>query len=446
MTDTIFAISSGAGMAGVAIIRVSGPHSRAALAAFTGALPTPRLASLRTLRDPVDRTVVDRGLVLWFPGPQSFTGEDSAEFHIHGGSSVVAAMLRVLGGMAGMRPAEAGEFSLRAFRNGKLDLVEAEGLADLLHARSERQRALAARQMTGQSSGIFEAWRRDLIELVARVEAAIDFADEDGVAEVALAEISPRCQMLRIRMIGALGSAMAAARVRQGLRIVLAGPPNVGKSSLLNRLVERDAAIVSAIPGTTRDAIEADLLLGGVPAILIDTAGLRAASGDEIEAEGMARSRRHLANADITLWISAPDIPESEPANDIDSEAIWVENKSDLHAKKLIHIRNDSAVTPHYRISALTGDGISTLLSALEKRAVALLAGADDAIVVRERQHLAVTKTVAALDAALSPDIPELELIAEHLRSATDELGRLTGRIGVEDVLDAVFRDFCIGK
>lgn len=433
-------------MAGVAVLRLSGSRSRAALEAVTGALPPSRLASLRTLRDPADGTVIDRGLVFWFPGPKSFTGEDSAEFHIHGGPSVVAAMLRVLGGMAGMRSAEAGEFSLRAFRNGKLDLVEAEGLADLILARSERQRALAARQMTGQSSDIFEAWRRDLIELAARVEAAIDFADEDGVAEAALGEIRPRCQMLRTQMIEALGPAAAAARVRQGLRIVLAGPPNVGKSSLLNRLVKRDAAIVSAIPGTTRDAIEADLLLGGVPAVLIDTAGLRAASGGEIEAEGMARSRRHLANADITLWISAPDIPESELPKDIDSEAIWIENKSDLNAKQSIHMRNDSGMTPHYRISALTGDGIATLLSALEKRAVALLAGADDAIVVRERQRLAVTKTVAALDAALSPDIPELELVAEHLRRATDELGRLTGRIGIEDVLDAVFRDFCIGK
>jgi tRNA modification GTPase len=446
MTDTIFAVSSGAGMAGIAVIRVSGPRSRAALKAIAGALPRPRLASLRTIRDPVDGTVIDRGIVLWFPGPNSFTGEDSAEFHLHGGPSVAAAMLRTLGGMAGLRPAEAGEFSLRAFRNGKLDLVEAEGLADLLLARSERQRAQAARLMLGQSSGIFEAWRRDLVELVGRVEAAIDFADEDGVAAAALAEIRPRCQLLRTRMIEALGSAMAAARVREGLRIVLAGPPNVGKSSLLNRLVERDAAIVSAIPGTTRDAIEADLLLGGVPAVLIDTAGLRSASGDEIEAEGMARSRRHLANADITLWISAPDIPGSQPPQGFDSEAIWIENKADLHATKLIHIRNDSDMTPHYQVSALTGAGVSTLLSALHRRAVALLAGADDAVVVRERQRLAVTRTVAALDTALSPDIPELELVAEHLRGAADELGRLTGRIGIEDVLDAVFRDFCVGK
>jgi tRNA modification GTPase len=446
MTDTIFAVSSGAGMAGVAVIRVSGPRSRAALEAISGVLPPPRLASLRTLCDPANGTVIDRGLVLWFPGPKSFTGEDSVEFHIHGGQGVAAAMLRVLGGMAGLRPAEAGEFSLRAFRNGNLDLVEAEGLADLLLARSERQRAQAARQMLGHSSSVFETWRRDLIALIARVEAAIDFADEDGVANAALAEIRPRCQILRTQMIEALGSAAAAARVRDGLRIVLAGPPNVGKSSLLNRLVQRDAAIVSAIPGTTRDAIEADLLLGGVPAILIDTAGLRADSKDEIEAEGMARSRRHLSNADISLWISAPDIPDSQPPRAFDSEAIWIENKADLHRDELIHLRNETGMTPHYRVSALIGDGISTLLSALQARAVALLAGADDAIVVRERQRLAVAKTVAALDAALSPDIPELELVAEHLRSASDELGRLTGRIGIEDVLDAVFRDFCIGK
>jgi tRNA modification GTPase len=395
---------------------------------------------LRTLR--AGGKTIDQGLVLWFPGPASFTGEDSAEFHVHGGLSVVEAVLKALAELPRLRPAVAGEFSLRALKNGKLDLVEAEGLADLIHARTERQRDQAARQMIGRSSAVFEEWRGALVDLLARVEAAIDFADEAGVAEAALAEIRPRTDMLRIRMIEALGSAAAAARVREGLRIVLAGPPNVGKSSLLNRLAARDIAIVSALPGTTRDAIEAELLLGGVPAVLIDTAGLRPTSADQIEVEGMKRSRRNLAEADIVLWVSAPDIPGSAPKDRFDSETIWIDNKADIS----IQNRNDIGSAPHYRVSALTGQGIATLREHLDARAAALMAGAENAIVVRERQRLAVSNAIDWLGRASACSVSDLAVVAEHLRAAAAELGRLTGRIGVEDVLDAVFRDFCIGK
>jgi tRNA modification GTPase len=401
---------------------------------------------LRTVRDPSDASIIDRGMVIWFPGPASFTGEDSAEFHVHGSPSVVEALLQALGEIPGLRLAAAGEFSLRALKNGKLDLVAAEGLADLLHARTQRQRAQAARQMMGQSSAEFESWRTALVKLLARVEAAIDFVDEEDVAGTALKEIAPCAEVLRIRMIEAIGSAAAAARLRDGLRIVLAGAPNVGKSSLLNRLAERDAAIVSPRPGTTRDAIETELRLGGVPAILVDTAGLRSASEDEIEIEGMARSRRYIAEADIVLWVSAPDVANSLPSPDLDSEAIWIENKSDLTTTSPIRYRNDIGHTEHYRVSALTGEGIAALREALETKAARLLSGADDSIIVRERQRAAVARTIMALEKALAPNRRDIEIVAEHLRSAAEELGRLTGHIGVEDVLDAVFRDFCIGK
>jgi tRNA modification GTPase len=446
MSDTIFALSSGSGIAGVAVVRVSGPGSRSVLREIAGTLPQMRVATLATLRDPACGEALDKGLVLWFPAPASFTGEDCAEFHVHGGHGVVAALLRVLAVRPGLRLAEAGEFSLRALKNGKLDLPQAEGLADLLGARTERQRAQAVHQLLGRSSNEFEKWRQALVELLARAETAIDFVDEDGVAPAAFAEIRPRAEKLRIRMISAIGAAAAAARIRDGFRIVLAGAPNVGKSSLLNRLVQRDAAIVSAIPGTTRDAIEADLILGGVPVVATDTAGLRSAGRDEIEIEGMARSRKWIAEADIVLWVSAPDIPGSELGPELDSAAIWIENKCDLNSDNSIHNRNEPETMPDYRVSALTGEGIAGLLSGLEERATKLLTGAESAIVVRERQRIAVEKVIDAVGSALSAEARELEIVAEHLRRAADELGRLTGRIGIEDVLDAVFRDFCVGK
>lgn len=434
--ETIYSLSSGAGRAGVAVIRVSGSRAGAAVTALARRVPEPRRASLCRLNHPKTGATIDDALVLWLPGPHSFTGEDSAEFHVHGGQAVVAATLDALGGLESLRPAQAGEFTRRAFMNGRLDLVAVEGLADLIAAETELQRRLARFHSGGAASAVFEAWRQDMIQVLARLEAAIDFVDEEGVANEAFKDALPRLALLRDEMRARLDDRHKGERIREGVRIVLAGPPNVGKSSLLNRLAQRQAAIVSATPGTTRDVIEVHLDLAGVPVTVSDTAGLREGSADEIEAVGMKRTRATMAGADLVLWMTAPDAHELPVT--IDSGTLRVMNKLD--------IMTSSIAEADISVSAKTGQNIEALVKRLSDWARQRFAGAESSLITRERQRRAIEACVGHLERATATDDLPLELVAEEVRLAARALARLVGRIDVEDLLDVVFRDFCIGK
>ena len=438
MADTIYSLSSGQARAGVALIRVSGPHAGMAIKALAGRVPAPRRASLCRLKRPATETTIDVALVLWLPGPGSFTGEDTAEFHVHGGRAVVAALLDALGSLGGLRPAEAGEFTRRAFINGRLDLVAVEGLADLIAAETELQRRQAQFHSGGSASAVFEAWRTEMIQLLARLEAAIDFVDEAGVAEAAICEVEPRLRRLLKALQATLDDQHRGEIIRDGVRIVLAGPPNVGKSSLLNRLARREAAIVSATPGTTRDVIEVPLDLAGIPVIISDTAGLRDGATDEIEAEGMARTRATIARTDLLIWMSSPDVI-SYPSPALDSEALWIANKSDLGGGPPV------ADGAQIQVSAKTGDNIELLVDRLSDWARRRFAGTESSLITRERQRKAIEACCAHLEASAARNLP-LELVTEEVRLAARALARLVGRIEVDDLLEAVFRDFCIGK
>jgi tRNA modification GTPase len=437
---TIYSLSSGAGRAGVAVIRVSGPDAAAALNAVARRVPQARRATLSRLTHPATGAAIDEALVLWLPGPASFTGEDSAEFHVHGGRAVVLALFDALGSLDGLRPAEAGEFTRWAFMNGRLDLVAVEGLADLIAAETEVQRRLAQFHSGGGASAIFEAWRGEMIQVLARLEAAIDFIDEAEVAEAALSEAAPRLRHLLDEITTGLDDSHRGERIREGVRIVLAGRPNVGKSSLLNRLARREAAIVSATPGTTRDVIEVHLDLAGVPVIVSDTAGLREGSRDEIEAVGMAKTRATMAGADLVIWIGAPDVDCQPPANDSDS--LWIMNKCDLRDGDPA----PGSPTAPLWLSAKSGEGVEVLVGRLSDWVQSRFAGAESALVTRERQRRAIEECCGHLARATAGGDLALELMTEEVRLAARALARLVGRIDVEDLLDVVFRDFCIGK
>ena len=441
-SDTIFAVSSGSGVAGISVIRMSGPASKKLLVEIAGTLPKPRLASVRHLRDPASRDVIDQAVVLWLPGPRSATGEDVAEYHVHGSIAAIDALFGIFRRYDGVRLAEAGEFSRRAFMNDRMDLVEAEGLSDLLQAKTEAQRRMAMHHMLGGASLIYENWRNELIAIQARLEAAIDFVDEEGVAESALADVKARTLDLIARLEKAVAESDRAGAVRSGLKVVFAGPPNVGKSSLLNLVAEREAAIVSSRPGTTRDVIEVAVVLGGVPVILTDTAGLRSGSDDEIENIGMTRARSELAGADIVVWISSPDVDDAErhaiPA------AVRVLNKSDLLTDKSIRLRNDEEKT--VEISARTGAGVGVFIAELEGLVVDRVGGMEHATIIRARQKSVVEDSIRHLRESLTHEAEQIELAAECVREASHSIARVTGRVDVEDLLGSIFSEFCIGK
>ncbi|MBL8894169.1 MAG: tRNA uridine-5-carboxymethylaminomethyl(34) synthesis GTPase MnmE [Rhizobiales bacterium] len=443
--DTIFALSSGAGMAGVAVIRVSGVGAGRAVSVLVGRLPPPRKAVAAKLRDPANAELIDSGLVLWMPGPGTFTGEDVAELHVHGSQAVVAQLLAALGGMAGLRPAEPGEFSRRAFRNGKMDLVEAEGLGDLIQARTAAQKRQALEHMTGVASRDYERWRSTLIECLGRVEASVDFVEEKDIARSAVAGVRERLIQLRNELVSAIADAARGRAIREGVKVVFAGAPNTGKSSLLNRIARREAAIVSPIPGTTRDVIEVPLDLGGIPVILTDTAGLRAGSADPIEQIGMERAQAEIRGADLTVWVTSPDIAEEDAPSGFDSDTIRVSNKADLIPKSS-HNRNESSDGRYYLVSALTGEGISGLLAGIKNEVRERFGRGEAPVAVRARHLQALERCSAQLSVAIDSPAEQIEVVAENLRAAAVELGRITGRIDVEDLLDSIFRDFCIGK
>ncbi|TMM48200.1 tRNA uridine-5-carboxymethylaminomethyl(34) synthesis GTPase MnmE [Qipengyuania marisflavi] len=423
MTDTIFALSSGALPAGIAVLRISGPKAGALLADLSGDLPPPRMASLRVLRD--GDVMLDRALVLWLPGPATVTGEDLAELHCHGGRAVVAAVETALAATDGVRKAEAGEFTRRAFLNGRIDLAEAEGLADLLTAETELQRRGAMGSVGGSLSKEVEGWRTTILQLSAQVEAAIDFSDEDDVDTIP-ASVASEGAVLSAEIFAALNRPFAE-RLRDGVRVVLAGPPNAGKSSLFNAMLNEGAAIVSAEAGTTRDVIERPVAIRGVPFVLIDTAGLRTDSAGEIERIGIDKAQAEMQRADIILWLGA----EGEGPLD----ALEIETKSDLNR----HVKT----VPAHMVSAVTGQGLENLLEGLVMRAGALLPSGD-VPAYNQRQRGALMMVIAAFK-----DFAELNdplLVAEELRYARRALDRLLGRESTEEMLDALFGRFCIGK
>ncbi|MFN3672490.1 MAG: tRNA uridine-5-carboxymethylaminomethyl(34) synthesis GTPase MnmE [Bosea sp. (in: a-proteobacteria)] len=429
---TIVALSSGAGRAGVAVIRVSGPQVRFVLETIAGGAPPPRKVELRKLSDP-DGEAIDQALVLFFPSPHSFTGEDVAEFHTHGSRAVIARLLAVLTALPHVRLAEAGEFTRRAFEAGKLDLAAVEGLADLIDSETEWQRRQALRQMEGALGAMTAAWREQLISAMALLAAEIDFSDEGDVDGPLVEQARSLAAAVLSELKHALGSFARGERVREGFVVVLAGPPNAGKSSLLNALARRDVAIVSEIAGTTRDAIEVRLDLAGMPVTLIDTAGLRD-SADAIEAEGVRRALALAERADLVLRLRAVD-SEADQFLSL-PHLLAVATKADLHVAP----RPDEIA-----VSARTGAGLDALLALLADRLDARALG-EPSLLTRQRHKNAVSEAIAAIERSLNPDLSDAELIAEDLRQAVVALERLIGRIGVEDVLDQLFSGFCIGK
>ncbi|MFS8036268.1 tRNA uridine-5-carboxymethylaminomethyl(34) synthesis GTPase MnmE [Xanthobacter sp. AM11] len=430
-SDTIFALSSGRLPAGVAVVRVSGPAAVAAALALAGVLPPPRHARFGALQDPASGEVLDRALLLFFPGPASATGEDVVELHLHGGRAVVAAVLGALSRLPGLRPAQAGEFTRRAHASGKLDLAEVEGLADLVAAESEAQRRQALALASGALSRRVEGWREGAIAALALLEAAIDFSDEGDVPADLSGEAAAVISRLRGELVAALADAGRGERVRDGLVVAIAGPPNAGKSTLLNRLAGREAAIVSPLPGTTRDVLEVHLELAGQAVTVLDTAGLRETS-DVVEAEGVRRALARAEAADLVLWL-AEDGAAPPPGL---SAAVMVRTKRD---------GGGAAPPGWFAISAQDGTGLEALMAHVEER-VAALGGGEPALITRERQRLALEAAALHLERALADFGGREELRAEEVRLAVRALDQTIGRVDVEDVLDALFRTFCIGK
>jgi len=440
--STIYALSSGGGLAAVAVVRVSGPRAGDAMRALAGGEVDARRAVLRRLRDPErPAQAIDEALLVWMPGPRSFTSEDVVEFHVHGGRAVVRALLDALSRQPGLRPAEAGEFTRRAFEAGRLDLVAVEGLADLIAAESEAQRRQALFHQGGGASAVFEAWRAELVGILARYEAAIDFVDEDDVAHAALKGVGERVVALERKIREAKKSAERGAKVREGVRVVIAGPPNSGKSTLLNCLAGFDAAIVSPLPGTTRDVIEVRMDLGGMMVMLADTAGLREEAVDSVEIEGMTRARDRLLQADIVLWVVSPDTTTGKDDFGFDSPALRIWNKVDLGLPGETNRYGADAT-----ISARTGQGIDGLIGRLTDMVAEHYRSNEPALVSRERHREALDACCNELALSRQASGSGLELEVEHLRLAACALERLTGRIDVEDLLGTIFREFCIGK
>jgi tRNA modification GTPase len=432
---TIYALASARGRAGVAVMRLSGGDAGTALAVLTGReVPPPRQAAFRAFRDPATGVVIDRGLAIWFPGPASFTGEDVAELHLHGGPAVIAAMVAALERIVGLYPAEPGEFTRRAFEHGKLDLTEAEGLGDLINAETEAQRAQALRQMEGALGELYEGWRGELIRSLAFLEADLDFPDEDlpgGLAVQVLPALDRLAAEIRIHLAdGRRGEAL-----RDGFQVVITGAPNVGKSSLLNALARRDVAIVSEIAGTTRDVIEVRLDLGGYPVTLVDTAGLRE-SDDVIEREGVRRALARAGDADLRLRLyESGTVPvETDP--------------HDMVVITKVDIARPTPVDGCFAISVRTGEGLDGLLAALEERVIEHMGLRDAPSLTRARHRRALEDAVGHLDRARAGAASdrEPELVAEDVRLTARSLGRITGRVDVEEILDVVFGEFCIGK
>ena len=446
--NTIFAPSTAAGKAGVAVIRVSGPQARSALEAITRkACPAPRQAVLSRFSSPSADEVIDRGLVIWFPGPASFTGEDVAEFHVHGGRAVTQAMLDALDKISGLRPAEPGEFTRRAFDNGKLDLTAVEAIADLIAAETEMQRRQAVRQMEGALAEIYEGWRVRVLTCLANLEAWIDFPDEDLPKETANKVFRDVAALVR-EITQHLGSGYRGEGLRNGIEVAILGLPNVGKSTLINAIARRDVAIVSDIAGTTRDVLEVSLDLGGFPVTIMDTAGLRDrgyATDDPIEKEGMSRATARAEQADVKILVfdaTQRPLEDHRIFDFLDDQAIVIVNKCDLAPVAGEHrVGGDLTLS----VSAKTGEGLEALLGRIREQVEEKFSlSTTSPSLSRLRHRRALEECLENL--RLTESSLPLEIAAEHLRLSARALGRITGRVDVEDILDVIFGDFCIGK
>jgi len=447
--QTIFALSSGRAPSAIAVVRVSGPEAGLVLTTLAGKLPAPRQASHRLLRDGVGQPI-DDSVVLWFPGPASTTGEDVAEFHVHGGRAVLSALLAAVSVIPNTRAAEPGEFTRRAFENGKLDLTEAEGLDDLIHADTDRQRRQALRQLQGLLGDRARDWRERIIEASALIEAGIDFSDEGDVPSELMAPAVKAIRALHDEIANVLAAQGHSERLRDGLVVAIAGEPNVGKSTLMNQLARREVAIVSPHAGTTRDVIEVQLDLDGYPVTVIDTAGIRE-TDDPVEQEGVRRARARAEDADLVLWLIEGDravdpsairsLWVSDGTSGPSAGSVWiVRNKIDLEGV------GEAWPQGEFGISASRGDGIPDLVDALVKFAAAFFGTGEGALVTRVRQRDLLRRASDSLRRSLDLVEEGEELAAEELRAAAYALGRLLGRVDVEDVLGAIFEKFCIGK
>ncbi|MFZ5737913.1 MAG: tRNA uridine-5-carboxymethylaminomethyl(34) synthesis GTPase MnmE [Pseudomonadota bacterium] len=435
--QTIFALATGPLPSAIAIFRVSGPQAGDVVTALTGSLPPPRRAVRCDLQDRIGE-MIDDCVALWFPAPASATGEDVAELHIHGSRAVAAALIKTLSSFEGVRAAEPGEFTRRAFENGKLDLTEAEGLDDLIHADTDAQRRQALRQLGGVLGDRARRWRDQIIEALALVEAGIDFSDEGDVADELIGPARAKIAVLAGEIAAVLAEQGRSEQLRDGMVVAIAGPPNVGKSTLINRLARREVAIVSPHAGTTRDVIEVQLDLDGYPVTVIDTAGLRD-SDDPVEQEGVRRARLRAAAADLVLWLSTTT-DASDP--DVSGPEVWrVRNKIDLAED----VPDLGLSQPDFGISAATGEGFADLLRELTRFAAHYFGSAEAGLITRERHRTLLADAAASLTRSLVAGLAE-EIVAEELRAAAHDLGRLLGRVDVEDVLGEIFGRFCIGK
>lgn len=438
---TIFALSTAPGRAGVAVVRISGPHAGAVVDAMASPRPENRYAALRRIRDPESGELIDEALVLWLAGPRTETGEDMAELHLHGSAAVIKAILGALGRLPQCRLAEPGEFARRGFEHGKLDLAQVEGLADLIDAETDAQRHQALAQMRGSLSDLYEGWRRDLLEASALMEAAIDFSDEGDVAADAVERASGIVRELREEVAAHLDDHHRGEILRDGFRVVLAGPPNAGKSSLLNALALREAAIVSEEEGTTRDAIEVRLDLDGLPVIVTDTAGIREASGP-VEKEGIRRALTHAREADLVLWLNDSAAPAVPPPPDLVARG----DRSFIPVATKIDIPGASNHGATLAVSAHTRAGFDALVGRIAELARERIGSPNSPAITRERYRHQLMNCMNALHAYMTSPLTEHEMRAEDLRIAAQALGRITGRFDVEDVLGEIFGRFCIGK
>ena len=434
--ETIYAPATAPGRAAISIIRISGPGSGRAVSRICGVLPPPRRARRARFCDPAKGEVLDDGLLLWFPGPKSVTGEDVAELHCHGSRAVLSALFAVLRG-EGLRLAEPGEFTRRAFENGKLDLLEAEAIADLAAAETEAQRRQAIRQLAGALGALYRGWSERLTRALAHLEAAIDFPEEDLPPEIEAA-VAAETASLEKEISEHLADERRGERLRDGISVAILGAPNAGKSTLLNRIARREAAITSPLPGTTRDIVEVAIDLGGYPVLLADTAGLRE-SADPIEAEGLKRALARAEEAELRLFVFDARNPEEAEA-----AAAWPRETTLLLANKCDLLSRKCALPKGaFAVSAKTGEGLDALLSTLAAK-IAESYETTAPLLTRARHREALEEALAALSRARSAPLPELK--AEDLRLASRSLGRITGAVDVEDLLGVIFRDFCLGK
>ena len=441
MAETIVALASGVGSAGIAVIRLSGSSVRFGLETIAGDVPQPRRAVLRRLRDPESREVLDDALVLFFPGPASFTGEDVAELQVHGGRAIVSGVIAALTALPGFRLAERGEFTRRAVANGRMDLTSAEGIASLVEAETSSQRRQALRQAGGALEREAARWRQRLAALLALMEAEIDFPDEEDVPAL-FQSVRSGAEALRTEIEAALRGARSGERLREGAVMVIAGPPNAGKSTLLNTLARRDVAIVSPIAGTTRDTLEVHLDLGGYPVTLIDTAGLRE-TVDVIESIGVERARASLERADLVIWLEADDARADPPA--LSAPLLRVLTKQDDSQSP--SLQGPFPTGFELGLSARSGAGMPVLLERLEQAAREALEGGETALVTRERHRRELETVVVHLATVQAADeATPVEFVAEDLRLAVRAIGRLTGRVDIDEIYDVIFREFCIGK